>query len=522
MLPIYLILCVAVIYCLHRLATLKYNYWKKRNVPHPPPTPVLGNYGPYLLMQKYYGQVAQEIRQKYPNAPYIGAYYGTEPTLIVQDPELIKIITTKDFYYFNSREISEHTHKEVTTQNLFFTYGDQWKAVRQNMTPLFSSAKMRNMFPLIAKCSVSFQEHVDQETSSSDVIDVKSLMARYTMACIVSCAFGAEVDTLTPEGKDSQFVKIGKLIFLNSYLRGGLTVFRAIWPTLFYKLGLKNFPDEMTNFFKRFVTNVFEARKYTPTRRNDFVDLLLNLRQQKSIVADSLSNGKTGREDKVELPVTDDLLVSQCVLFFAAGFETSSTATSFLLYELSKKPEIQERVLQEVDAFLAKHDNKLTYDCVTELPYTQACIDESLRLYPALGVITREVMEEYTLPDGLVLEKGVRIHIPVYGLHYNPDHFPDPEEFRPERFEGSNRNNIKPHTYIPFGDGSRICIGLRFAKMQMLAGLISLLKKYRVEMTKDTPTKLDYDPRALVTIPLQSVNLKLVPREGWEKRIFVQ
>lgn len=396
---------IFIVYLLYLITTWKFNYWKSHKVPHLPPTPLLGNYGNYILMRKFYGQVTQEICQKFPNAPYVGAYYGTEPTLILQDPELIKLITIKDFYYFNSREVADHTHKEVTTQNLFFSYGDSWKAVRQHMTSLFSSVKMRNMFPLIEKCSYSFEDYLNRETGSSDVVDVRSLMTRFTMACICSCVFGTDVDTLGENCKDNPFIRIGHVIFQHSYIRGFLTVSRAIWPTIFYGLGLKSFPDEMSNFFKTFVTSVLEAREYKQTSRNDFVDLILNLKMQKSISAECLSNVKTGRNDKIELPVTDDFLVAQCVLFFGAGYETSSTGLTFVLYELAKKPEVQECVLKEIDEYLLKNGNKLGYECMTELPYTQASVDEALRLHPALGVLTRELVENYTMPDGLQLDK---------------------------------------------------------------------------------------------------------------------
>ncbi|KAL0867519.1 hypothetical protein ABMA27_008298 [Loxostege sticticalis] len=512
----------AILLTIYYKSTRKFGYWKKHNVPHLPPTPFLGNYGKLILLKKSIGEVTQEICQNFPNEPYVGAYYGSEPTLIVQDPEILKVITTKDFYYFNSREIMEHTHKEVITQNMFFTYGDNWKVIRQNSTPLFSTGKMRNMFPLIAACSYTFEKYIDEEFKTSDMIEARGLMTRFTMACICSCAFGAEIDTLARENSDSPFIQIGKMFFANSNIRGIMNNMRAICPTLFYALGLKAFPDEVVNFFKSFVIGVFEGRGYKPTNRHDFIDLILNLRQQEYIAGDCIGNIKTGRSDRIEIPVTNDLLVAQCVLFFAAGYETSSTTLSYILYELARHPETQDKLLEEVDAYLERNGNKLDYNVMTEMPYAMTCISETLRMHPVLSVITREVVEDYTLPTGLFLEKGIRVHLPIYHLHHNPELFPEPEVFRPERFSNENKDNIKPQSYIPFGDGARVCIGKRFAKMQMLAGLITLLKKYRVETTPETPKKMEYDARAIVTIPLHLINLKLVPRDGWENRVFVK
>lgn len=81
-------------------------------------------------------------------------------------------------------------------------------------------------------------------------------------------------------------------------------------------------------------------------------------------------------------------------------------------------------------------------------------------MYPPLAILPRVAMQEYKLPDtDLVIEKGVRCIIPVYALHRDADHFPEPNTFKPDRFSEKNKANIKSHTYLPFGEGPRNCIG---------------------------------------------------------------
>lgn len=81
-------------------------------------------------------------------------------------------------------------------------------------------------------------------------------------------------------------------------------------------------------------------------------------------------------------------------------------------------------------------------------------------MYPPLPMLHRVCTENYTLPEaGITFYKGQHIHIPVYGLHYDPDYFPDPERFNPDRFSEENKANIKPFTYMPFGEGPRLCVG---------------------------------------------------------------
>lgn len=446
---------------IYYLLQKQYSYWNKQNVPSIKPTPILGNYGDFIFQKKHMAYVTAELYNQFPNEPYIGTFFGTSPTLIVKDLELLKLITTKDFYNFNSREAADHIHKEEFARNLFNNCGDQWKVLRQNLTPVFTTAKMRNMFHLIAKCSYEFENLLDEEAKKDD-FPAREHIARFTMACIVSCAYGIDSATMGDKYKNNPFTKAGDKFSSGSKFLSAKLTFKTLWPSIFYSLGLQAAPPGINEMFKKFMVSVFEARQYKSTSRNDFVDFILKFKQNSHLVGDSISNLKTGGSKKVQMPVTDDLLASQCLLFFLAGFDTSATTTNYTLFQLAKHPDIQKKVQEEIDAYLLKNGNQLTYDVVNELPYTYACIEETLRLYPVIGVVTREVTEDYTLPTGVFLERGTRIHLPVYSIHRDPRHFPEPELFRSERFLGEERQKIASYSFMPFGEGSRICIGKLF------------------------------------------------------------
>nr|CBB07053.1 CYP6AE30 protein [Cnaphalocrocis medinalis] len=521
MLAIILSTFAAIFAVLYYLLQRRYNYWKKRNVPYIKPTPLLGNYGDFILQKKDISSVMEDLCKKMPNEPYIGVFYGTGPTLIVRDLELLKLITTKDFYYFHGREVSDHVHKEELTNNLFNSAGDEWKVMRQNLTPVFTSAKMKSMFPLIRNCSYEFEKLLDSE-SKMDGFEARIQVGRFTMACILSCGFGVDSGTMNGEyDKNNPFVNMGDAFFSVSPLSSLAFTLRSLWPTIFYALGLEIAPARMSQIMKNFMNSIFEARNYKSTSRNDFIDFILKFKQSTYLVGDSISNSKTGDNKKEQVLVTDTLLTAQCIVFFLAGYETSATTSNFTLYELAKHPEVQRKVQEEIDAYLQKTGNQLNYDVVTELPYTYACIEETMRLFPVLGMITREVMDAYTMPNGVLLEKGTRIYIPIREIQRDPKHFPEPEVFRPERFLGEERQKIAPYSYMPFGEGSRICLGMRFAKMQMLAGLVTLLKKFNVELADKNQT-IVFDPLSGVTSPKIPLKFKVTPREGWESRVFTK
>ncbi|CAH1641301.1 unnamed protein product [Spodoptera littoralis] len=520
MITLYLLLAIPLaLYGVYLVSKRKFRYWEQKKVPHLSPKPILGNFSEYILQQKYYGHVEQDICDKFPEEPYVGSYFGTEPALIVQDPEFIKTVMTKDYYFFSGREASAYSKNEALTQNLFFTYGDRWKVLRQNLTPLFSSAKMKNMFHLIEKCARIFENMIDQDVQKCKDIEVRTLTAKFTMDAIGNCAFGVETWTMV-KTENNPFTKIGDIIFDTARLRALKVVMRSIWPAIFYGCGGKSLPADVDNFFYNLMTGIFKGRNYKPTPRNDFVDLLLKFYNNKTVTGDSMKNMKGDSEEKVTLKVDEEFLIGQCFLFFAAGYETSATTLSYTLYELAKNPKAQELAIQDVDNYLRRNDNVLKYECVTELPYVEACVDEALRLYPVLGVLTREVIEDYTFSTGLKLEKGLRVHLPVYHMQHNPKYFPDPEQYRPERFLGEEKNNITPYTYFPFGEGPRLCIGMRFAKMQITAGIITILKKYRVELAPGMSEKLQFEPRSIITAPIGGIRLKFIEREGWQQRVF--
>ncbi|XP_052738859.1 cytochrome P450 6B5-like [Bicyclus anynana] len=438
------------------------NYWKKRNVPFVEPLPLFGNYKKFITLQKCWPKITQEICQKFPDAPYVGVYFGTDPALVIQDIDMIRLVLAKDFYYFNYRDVAAHTDKELLTQNMFFTGGDRWRVLRQNLTAVFTSAKLKNMFYLIENCAIQLEKIIDEDLKSSktNVIEMKALLVKYTMDCIGSCAFGVDTGAMTNDNKQiNPFKVVGDKLFDITNVGGLKLIGRSMWPSVFYGLGLKWFSDDITVFFYKFLKGVLADRTQKQSSRNDFIDFILGWKQKPYLTGDSVKNYKTGLKSTFSLEVNDDLLVGQCVLFFAAGFETTATTIGFVFYELSKEQNAQTKVIEEVADYFRRHNGKIEYECINEMPYLQACIDETLRLYPILGVLTREVAETYTLPTGLRVEKGDRIHIPIYHIHHNPKYFPEPEEFRPERFYGEEKKNIKQFTYMPFGEGPRICIG---------------------------------------------------------------
>jgi len=199
--------------------------------------------------------------------------------------------------------------------------------------------------------------------------------------------------------------------------------------------------------------------------------------------------------------------------FFAAGFDTSSTTTSNALYELALNQKIQDNLRKEIDKIYTKHDGELTYDIIKKMNYLDKIFKETLRKYPTGSILIRESSSSYTFNGtNVTIPKGVQVWIPTYGIHRDPDFYPKPDVFDPERFSEEATQSRHPMVYLPFGDGPRNCIGSRFAIFQTKIALVKMLRNYKFETCEKTPVPYVNDPRAFI-VTLRSkdgIYLKIV------------
>ncbi|XP_077285309.1 putative cytochrome P450 6a14 [Arctopsyche grandis] len=466
------------------------NYWKDKNVPYASPLPIVGNYIDFFLNRKTLGDIYRDYYLQFPNEKFVGLFRMQHPTLMIKDPELLKYVLIKNFNSFQNRQMEHNELKEKLTSNMFTANNEKWRNSRHKLSPTFTSGKLRNMFYLILEKGEELHRCTDLLLESGQEIHVHELMAKYTTEVIGSCAFGLQLNSMM-DTKDS-FRRMGRLTFKTDLERIVKIFIRAISPTIFYALGLKIFPQSVEDFFVKTVKDIVMERKNSPIKRNDFIDLLLELKYQ------------DGKEDK---EMDDMFMAAQAFIFFAAGFETSSMIMSTTLHELAMNPDIQERLFQEIESAVAKNDGKLTYDGIVEMEYLDMVISETMRKYPVLRYIPRTCTATNKLPDtDLVLEKGTNIAIPVIALHYDPKYFPDPDKFDPERFTAEAKRERHPMVYLPFGEGPRNCIGLRFGKMQSKIGLISMLRNYIFEPIENTK-KINFKPWNFVSTPTDNLIL---------------
>jgi len=243
--------------------------------------------------------------------------------------------------------------------------------------------------------------------------------------------------------------------------------------------------------------------------RPDMIHLLMEAKKGNLKYEESQQNSDAGFATVEESTVgqklqnkhilTDDDLTAQAVLFFAAGFDTSSTLISFMAYELALNEDVQRKLQDEIDLTMFENNNKLSYETILSMKYLDMVICETLRKWPPVPALDRLCVKPYTVEptepneNPVLLEKGMVIWIGVYAMHHDPKYFPNPDRFDPERFNDENKRNIDPYSYLPFGIGPRNCIGSRFALLEAKAMFVYWLSKFNIVVVKETqiPLKID-------------------------------
>ncbi|CAG9791115.1 unnamed protein product [Diatraea saccharalis] len=469
---------------LYYYGTRNHNYWKNKGVKHDKPIPFFGTNAKNYLLRKSLTEMCVEAYQKYPEEKVVGTYMSSHPSLVLRDPEIIKQVLTTDFLYFYGRGLNFNEDViEPLLRNLFFADGDIWRLLRQRITPAFTSGKLRAMFPLIIERAEKLQSRTTAAAVEGRSIDARDLMARYTTDFIGACGFGLDADSLSDE--NSAFRKLGIKIFHLSLLDSLVIFLHDLVPGLLKHVKiLEDVELEVANIVKA----ILKQRNYQPSGRNDFIDLLLECKNKGILRGQSIERSKPdGTPEETSVVLDDELMAAQVFVFFAAGFETSSSATSFTLHQLAFHPEVQKKVQEDIDRVLAKHNNKLSYDAIKEMTYLDWAFKEGMRMFPSLGYLIRKCTKKYTFPHiNLTIDPEVRVFVPLQALHMDPLYFDNPEEFRPERFDPEVFNNSLKDIYLPFGVGPRACIGERLGHMQSLAGLAAVLSRFSVRPAPET------------------------------------
>uniref|UniRef100_A0A336MAD0 CSON014287 protein n=1 Tax=Culicoides sonorensis TaxID=179676 RepID=A0A336MAD0_CULSO len=455
----------------------KYNYWKDRQIPYIEPIFPTGTIhlkdkplNNAFINQLYYNKMKGK-------GPFCGIFFYIQPAVLALELEFIKKVLIKDFKHFHDRGMYYNEKTDPITGHLFNLEGEKWKMLRSKISPSFSAGKIKQMFPSIVTIGDELVKALNVTLQSDPEIEMKDFIARYGTDVIGTCAFGLNCNSLADP--DAPFREMGRRIFGKPRNPRYLQIFLITFKEFGKLLGMKTLRDDVSQFVLDTIKETVEYRNLNQVERHDFMELLIKLK----------NNGE----------ITLNELAAQCYVFYIGGFETSSTTISYALFELAQNEELQNKVRAHINEIMARHNGILSYECLSDMTYVEQCIQESLRKYPPVPHLIREVTQDYPVEHyNCVLKKGTLLHVPVYAIQHDPEYYPNPEEFNPDRFNSDETLKRDPITFIPFGEGPRICPGVRFGMIQSKLALALLLKNFQFKLSPKMKLPLTYVPGSVI------------------------
>lgn len=490
-LTIFLILCTLVI--LYVYLVWNFNYWKKRRVPGPKPTTLMGSFPGTFFQKKHIVDEIDEIYKKYKGStPFVGVFSSRSPQLMLLDPVLIKDTLIKDFQSFHDNEFGDLIDKAsdpILSQNPFILCGSEWKEKRAEITPAFTVSRVKAMYPIFDDICRKMSNYVTSKLEQkSKTFDVKELAAKYSTDVVSSVIYG--IDSKSFENNEKcQIRENGSSIFESSSTIVIYFTLVSIFP--FIKKLYKVVPSSVEKFFQNLLNDAIKIRKESNIEREDFLSYLLDLKEKKNL-------------SKMDM-------ASHSITVFLDGFETSTAVISYALYHLACNSHVQQKLRAEINECI-RVNGCLSHDSILEMEYLNQVFNETLRLNPPFGTFSKRCNSpiEYNDYNGntFTLEKDKVVIIPVYSLHTDPDFFPNPKVFDPDRFSEAN-GGTKPYkdssVFLPFGSGPRICLGMRFATFQSKAAIVEIVRHFDISVNEKTKIPFVFDPSRFLLTPQDKI-----------------
>ncbi|CAI9755720.1 unnamed protein product [Fraxinus pennsylvanica] len=469
-------------------------YWGVRKVPGPPAIPFLGH---LPLLAKYGPDVFSILAKRY--GPIFRFHMGRQPLVIVADPELCREVGIKKFKDIPNRSIpSPIAASPLHQKGLFFTRDSRWSTMRNTILSVYQPSHLAKLVPTMQEVIESATDNLDDKPDFT----FSDLSLKLATDVIGQAAFGVNfglsnsVNKMNNQHDDNEVQQfINQHIYSTTQLKMDLSgsfsiilgllvpiiqepfrqILRRIPGTTDWKVDRTN-----KNLSSRLDGIVEKKMKEKDRGSKDFLSLILSARESNTLSKNIFTS------DYVSAVTYEHLL---------AGSATTSFTLSTIIYLVAGHPEVEKKLLEEIDTF-GPHDQMPTPpDLQSKFPYLNQVIKEAMRFYTVSPLVARETLTQVNI-GGYNLPKGTWVWLALGVLAKDPKNFPEPEKFKPERFDPNCEEEKRRHPYanIPFGIGPRACIGQKFSLQEIKLSLIHLYRKYvfRHSPQTKTPLQLEY------------------------------
>jgi cytochrome P450 len=352
--------------------------------------------------------------------------------------------------------------KQALGNGLVTSEGEFWRHQRRLAQPIFYKSQMDGLFKTMGEVATNYFKNLEHRIDENGDIDLTKEMMNITADIVLKTLFSSDNPSNQKEMYETMEIA-------QNYIMHRVTNPHLI-PINYINGKHRRFKKTM-KLFDQNVLDLIKERRTDPNPPHDLLTMLLMAKDE-----------DTGEG------MSDKQLRDEAITVYSAGHETSANALAWTIFLLSKKPEIVQKIRDEVDQYLT--DEIPTFEDIRNLKYTQQVIEEGMRLYPPAYAVGRENIKEDEIIGYKIPRKSI-IFISIYALHRDPKYWENPEEFDPSRFEPENVKQRPRLAYMPFGAGPRMCIGNHFAMMEMQLILALWVKKFRFSLDENHPIEMN-------------------------------
>lgn len=480
-------------------------YWGVRKVPGPPAFPLVGH---LPLMAKYGPDVFSILAKRY--GPIFRFHMGRQPLIIIADAELCKEVGIKKFKDIPNRSIpSPIAASPLHQKGLFFTKDARWLTMRNTILSLYQPSHLASLVPTMQEYIESATENL--QSFKEEDIAFSNLSLKLATDVIGQAAFGVDFglsrgqseqghgSSANEKGNGDRDNEVSDFINKHIYsttqlkmdLSGSFSIILGLLVPILqepFRQILKRIPGTMDR-------KVNQANKELAGRLNGIVSKRMKEKERSSKDFLSLILNARESERAAKNVFTPDYVSAVTYEHLLAGSATTSFTLSSVVYLVAGHPEVEKKLLEEIDGFGPRDQLPTAQDLQKKFPYLDQVIKEAMRFYLVSPLVARETSREVEI-GGYLLPKGTWVWLAPGVLAKDPKNFPEPEKFRPERFDPNCEEQKwrHPYAHIPFGIGPRACIGQKFSLQEIKLSLIHLYRKYifRHSSSMEKPLELEF------------------------------
>ncbi|XP_039288722.1 cytochrome P450 4C1 [Nilaparvata lugens] len=442
---------------------------------------------PFIGAALEFGSTSDTILQAYFRfsklGPVVQLWIGPELYVLLSDIKDIELILQSNTL-LKKAHIYDLLHPWLGN-GLLSSTGEVWRKQRKILTPAF------HFKPILEEFCEVFHHNIEtlvgkiKKQVGSPGFNISPYISLCSLDIVAESSMGTTINAQVQS--DSKFVTaIGHAAFI--------TLYRALRPWLLPDILFKLSPSgrlyyEQVKVIHDFVDQVVRKRI---EERKAGIKVVVDLpgesvysKKRKALFLDTLLNYNDNG-----IGLSDEEIKNQVNTIMFAGYDTTTSSVSFILYALMKYPEIQEKVHKELTDLLESADSVATYEDYQNMKYLDCVIKETMRIYSIVPYVGRKAEEDVVLPSGYTVPAGASINMFLYGLHLNEERFPDPTRFDPERFNDEQSTDRSAFAFCPFSAGPRNCIGQKFAMLEVKAIVSAIVRNFKILAAIDCPEPL--------------------------------